>query len=129
MVVGGGGGGGGGGAPTGPVRVIDNQGPKVANTSGPITPIVADIKGKFRTIEAKVTSITPKKDNVSMALNAGKNHGVAAGAVGDIYVDGKILEGGRFRVDKIGDSSCIATTNAPEAEVKRASKIVIKVPE
>lgn len=113
----------------GPVKTINNSTSAVANEKTAIKPICADIKGKHKKVEAEALSITPQKKGTQIKLNVGHKDGIQDGAVGDIYVDGSILEGGRFRVDKILDKSCIVMTNAPSSEVKKATRFVVKSPE
>ncbi len=74
-------------------------------------------------------SVSSQKKGAQIKLNVGSKDGVNEGAVGDIYVDGSILEGGRFKVTKILPTSCIALTNANPADVKKANRFVVKSPE
>ena len=95
----------------------------------PIKPIVADLKGRYTTIQAEVMSVTNKKNSTQFKINAGRAQGVREGAIGEIYVDGQLLEGGRFKITSILESGSIALTNASSKDVKNASKIVVKIPE
>lgn len=121
--------GGGGSVAPAEVRTINNSAGDVETEKAAITPICDDINGRVKKIEAKPMSITPLKKGTKIKLNVGSNNGVQPSAVGDIYVDGKILEGGRFRVDQISEKNCFVTTNAPPEYVKKASKFVVKSPD
>lgn len=111
-----------------PIKVIDNKAPVASNEKPKIKPIVADIKGSFTKIDASALLVSSTKNGARIKLSAGRKQGVREGAVGDIYVDGSILEGARFKVEKVDDNHCFALTNAPASEVKKASSFVIKSP-
>ncbi len=119
----------GGGFKASEVKTVDNKTSAAATTKDAIKPICSDIKGRFKSIDADVTGVTSRNNSTQIKLNVGSKHGVQDGAVGDIYVDGKILEGGRFKVEKIFETSCIAVTNASAADVKKAKRFVVKSPE
>ena len=95
------------------------------------------IENVYREVKGSCSILILTEDGIIAARDAwgrtplvvGKKDGVQDGAVGDIYVDGKILEGGRFKVDKIFESSCTAITNASPADVKKADRFVVKTPE
>ena len=108
---------------------MDQKTDAVSTEKSALKPICADIKGKHKKLEASILSGTSLKKGAQIKLSDGKKDGVQDGAVGDIYVDGKILEGGRFKVDKIFESSCTAITNASPADVKKADRFVVKTPE
>ncbi|MFA5623667.1 MAG: hypothetical protein WC966_01230 [Bradymonadales bacterium] len=111
-----------------PIKVIDTKAP-VASTEKPrIKPIVGDIKGPHVKIEASALLVTSTKTGARIKLSAGRRQGVREGAVGDIYVDGAILEGGRFKMEKVNEDNCFVLSNAPAHEVKKASSFVIKSP-
>lgn len=110
------------------IKKVDNNAGAVTNKET-LKPICSDIRGKYFTLEADVLSVSSLSKGTQFKLDAGKKQGVKAGSVGEIYVDGKLLEGGRFKIDKILDSSVTCVTNAPAKLVKKASKFVIKVPE
>lgn len=111
------------------VRTLNTKSGAVSNERSAIKPIVADLKGRYKKLEAEVLSVTSKKSGASFKINVGHKDGVREGAVGEIYVDGQILEGGRFRFDKILETSSMVTTNASGKDVKKASRIVVKIPE
>lgn len=111
------------------VRTIDNNSGAVSTDKKAPKAIVSDIKGKFISIDADILGITPLKSGTKIKLNVGRKDGVKNGAIGEIYVDGKILEGGRFKIDSIQEKNCIALTNASPADVKKAKRFVVKVPE
>ena len=119
----------GGGYSSSEVKRLNNKTSAVETEKAAIKPICADIKGRHTKIEAEIMSVTSKKKSTQIKLNVGHAQGVKDGAVGDIYVDGKILEGGRFKVEKILENSCIAVTNAPAKDVKNASRFVVKSPD
>ena len=123
------GGGGGGVAYNNEVHAVNQKTAAVSNESAPIKPICADIKGHHSKIEAELMGITPKGKYTQIKLKAGKKDGVHEGAVGDIYVGGQILEGGRFQVKTINDNNCLAITNATSKDIKKATKFVIKSPD
>lgn len=111
------------------VRTIDNTSSAVSSQKKAPKPIVSDIKGKYTSIDADILGITPRKSNTQIRLNVGRKAGVKDGAIGEIYVDGKILQGGRFKIDKVLDNNCIAITNASPADVKKANRFVVKIPD
>ena len=119
----------GGGYSAAEVKTINSKSSAVSTEKSAIKPICADIKGRHKKIEAEIMSVTSKKKGAQFKLNVGHRDGVQNGAVGDIYIDGKILEGARFKVEKILETSCIAVTNASAKDVKNASRIVVKSPE
>ena len=119
----------GGGYASAEPRTVNMKTSAVATEKESVKPIVADIKGRHKKIDAEILSVTSRKKGAQFKINVGKSNGVREGSVGEIYVDGQILEGGRFKVDKILDSSSIVVTNASAKDVKRASKVVVKVPE
>ncbi len=99
------------------------------NSNAEIKPICSDIRGKYFTIEAEVMAVSSLSKGTQFKLDAGRKQGVKDGSVGEIYIDGEKLEGGRFKIEKILDTSSTCVTNAPSKLVKKASKFVIKVPE
>lgn len=99
-----------------------------ASDSESFTPICPDIKGRYTTLEADVKVITSKGKGSQIKLNVGKKQGVVLGSVGEIYVDGKILEGGRIKIESIADNNCTGVSNAPKKVVEKASKFIVKVP-
>lgn len=99
-----------------------------ASESESFKPICGDIKGKYSTINADVKVITSKGKGSQIKLNVGKKQGVVEGAVAELYVDGKILEGGRIKIESISDNSCTGVSNAPKKVAEKASKVVVKVP-
>lgn len=111
------------------VRTLNQKTSSVTNEEKPIKPIVADLKGRYTTIQAEVMSVTNKKNSTQFKINAGRAQGVREGAIGEIYVDGQLLEGGRFKITSILETGSIALTNASSKDVKNASKIVVKIPE
>ena len=117
------------GAPAVPkneIKTLDNKTGSASKTDT-FKPICPDVKAKD-TITADVLSVSSASKGSKVKLAAGSKQGVESGSVVDIYVDGKILEGGRCRVDTINAANCTCTTNAPAKIVKTASKFVIKVP-
>ncbi|MBQ9394442.1 MAG: hypothetical protein IJU23_02855 [Proteobacteria bacterium] len=120
---------GGGSVSAAEVRTLNSSSGEVSNEKAAITPICDDLKGRVKKVEAQPLNITALKKGTKIKLNVGSNDGVQPSAVGDIYVNGKILEGGRFRVDQISEKYCFVTTNAPPEDVKRASKFVVKSPD
>lgn len=111
------------------VKTLSQQSGTVSNQKAALTPICADIKGPHKKIEAELMSVTPKKTGSQIKLNVGKKDGLQLGAVGEIYIGGKLLEGGRFKVEKIFEKNCLAVTNASASEVKQANRFVVKSPE
>lgn len=111
------------------VRSMSQKTSAVATEKSAITPICSDIKGRHKKIEAEILSVSGKKKGAQIKLGVGHKDGVHEGSVGDIYVDGKILEGGRFKVEKIFETNCIAVTNASAADVKKANRFVVKSPD
>ncbi|MBQ4360210.1 MAG: hypothetical protein II767_08130 [Proteobacteria bacterium] len=111
------------------VKTLSQQGDAVSSQKDALKPICPDIKGPYKKIEAEALVITPKKPGTQIKLNVGKKDGLQIGAVGEIYINGKILEGGRFKVEKLFETSCLAMTNAPAAEVKKANRFLVKSPE
>ena len=113
----------------GEVKTIESKGTAVTTKAEAVKPICSDLKGNYTKIEADIIIVTKKTQGTQIKLNKGKKDGVREGSVGDIYVNGKILEGGRFKVTKIFDTSLQAETNASSDDVNKASKFVIKSPE
>lgn len=111
------------------VKTINNSTSAVSNEKAAIKPICDDIKGRHKKVDAEPLAITSLKKGTKIKLNVGHKDGIQDGAVGDIYVDGKILEGARFKVDQIQEKYCFVITNAPSSEVKKASRFVVKTPE
>ncbi len=109
------------------VKTLSNNAGATSSTDT-IKPICPDIKGKSTSVTADILSVSSSSSGSKVKLNAGSKDGVKEGSVVDIYVNGKILDGGRCRVDTITASNCTCTTNAPSKIVKTASKFVIKVP-
>ncbi|MBR4987018.1 MAG: hypothetical protein IKY83_14930, partial [Proteobacteria bacterium] len=118
-----------GGYKSSDVKTLNQQSGTVSSQKNAITPICADIKGVHKKVEAEMLTVTPQKNGSQIKLNVGKKDGIQRGAVGEIYINGKILEGGRFKVDKIFETSCLVLTNAPASEVKKANRFVVKTPE
>lgn len=119
----------GGGYSSSEVKRLNSKTSAVSNEKAAIKPICADIKGRHKKIEAEIMSVTGKKKGAQIKLNVGHAQGVQEGAVGEIYIDGEILEGGRFKVEKILENSCTAVTNASAKDIKKASRFVVKSPE
>ena len=111
------------------VRTLNQKTSSVSNEKKAIKPIVSDLKGRYTTIQAEVMSVTNKKDSTQFKISAGRAQGVREGSIGEIYVDGQLLQGGRFKITSILETGSIAVTNASAKDVKNASKIVVKIPE
>ncbi len=111
------------------VRTLNTKTAAVSDEKKAVTPIVADLKGRYKTIQADVMSVTNKKTGTQFKISVGRNQGVREGAIGEIYVGGELLQGGRFKITSILESGSIALTNADAKDVKRASKIIVKIPE
>ena len=111
------------------VRTLNQKTSSVSNEKKAIKPIVGDLKGRYTTIQAEVMSVTNKKDSTQFKISAGRAQGVREGSIGEIYVDGQLLQGGRFKITSILETGSIAVTNASAKDVKNASKIVVKIPE
>ena len=125
-------GGGGGGGYSGPVvaKTVDNQGAALKEAPvEKVKPIVDDIRGPHKKLEAELLMVTRKRNSTEVRLSVGKRDGVRQGSVVDMYIDGSVYGDGRFRVDKVLDKSCTATTNAGADKVKSASRFVVKIPE
>ena len=108
-------------------KTLNNNTGKASETEN-FKPICADIKGKYHTIDADVKVITKKGSGSQIKLGVGKKQGVVEGSIAEIYVDGKILEGGRIKIESIADNNCTGVSNAPKSVVEKASKFVVKVP-
>lgn len=121
--------GGGGYVAPAEVKSLNQKTSAVATEKKAVQPIVGDLKGRYKTLQADVMSVTNKKNGAQFKINVGRSQGVREGSIGEIYVDGQLLEGGRFKITSILDSGSIALTNASAKDVKNASKIVVKIPE
>ena len=108
-------------------KTLNNNTGKASETEN-YKPICADIKGKYHTIDADVKVITKKGSGSQIKLGVGKKQGVVEGSIGEIYINGKILEGGRIKIESISDNNCTGVSNAPKTVVEKASKFIVKVP-
>lgn len=100
-----------------------------SDDDGAIKPIVADLKGKYDSIEGKVVGITAKGSGAQIRINLGSQDGIREGAVGEIYdASGKWIKGARFKVNKISGKSSQCQTNATPDDLDGAQKVVVKSP-
>lgn len=120
---------GGGGYGSGEVKTLKQKTSAVTTTTSEVEDICPDLRGKYTTLNAEMMMVSKKGKVTQIKVNVGSAHGVTKGAIGEIYVDGKRLEGGRFKITKVFESNALGETNAPTKSVKQASKIVVKIPD
>ncbi|MBO4351604.1 MAG: hypothetical protein J6A01_11760 [Proteobacteria bacterium] len=94
----------------------------------PKKPIVDDIKGQYKSIDADLLSVTPHKKDTQIKISVGSKDGVTTDSVGELYIGDELVKNGRFKITKINDRNSIALTNAPSELVKSATKLIVKIP-
>jgi len=94
-----------------------------------ITPIAADVSGPYREFEVSVSLMSELPSGTRLKFTAGESTGIKAGHVGEIYAQGKIIDGARFKVTRVAKNSSQAETNATRDDLRNADKYVVKIPE
>ena len=89
--------------------------------------IVSDIDGPYSEAETSLRLVTDLGEGSRLKLSIVA--GVEEGYIGELYIGGERVEGGRFKVTKVAKTYCLAKTNASADTAKKATKIIIKIPE